>query len=80
MGFTAAYERKKNIINQKLEALLTKQNKCPALLVESVKYSLLAGGKRLRPILLLSSNELFEDNNQSAIYIAAAIEMIHTYS
>lgn len=51
-----------------------------ALLVESMRYSLLAGGKRLRPVLVLSWCELCGGEYKKALPAASAVEMIHTYS
>ncbi len=52
----------------------------PPRLVEAMRYSLLAGGKRLRPILVLAASELFGLDAADAMPCACAIEMIHTYS
>ncbi len=53
---------------------------CPARLRESMRYSLLAGGKRLRPILVLLACETCGGKMETAMPAACAIEMIHTYS
>ncbi len=54
---------------------------CPVPgLIEAMEYSLFAGGKRLRPALVLGSAELFNGNFQKVMPSACAIEMIHTYS
>lgn len=53
---------------------------CPATLREAMSYSLLAGGKRLRPILVLLSCEACGGKIDQALPAACAIEMIHTYS
>lgn len=50
------------------------------LLVEAMRYSLLAGGKRLRPVLALAWCELCGGDYEKAIPAGAAVEMIHTYS
>ena len=52
----------------------------PALLKESMAYSLFAGGKRLRPALCLSACALLGGDVQTALLPACAMEMIHTYS
>lgn len=52
----------------------------PPRLRESMGYSLMAGGKRLRPVLCLSAAALCGENTQRVLPFAAAIEMIHTYS
>ena len=49
-------------------------------LIESMKYSLEAGGKRVRPQLVYEFNELCNGNPESATAFACAVEMIHTYS
>ena len=52
----------------------------PKLLCESMRYSLLAGGKRVRPVLLLAACEMLGGELEQAKVPAAALEMIHTYS
>ena len=52
----------------------------PESLREAMRYSLLAGGKRLRPILCLASCELAGGNAELALPTATALEMIHTMS
>ena len=52
----------------------------PVRLKSAVKYSLMAGGKRLRPVLVLLANEVCGGRREDAIPAACAIEMIHTYS
>ncbi len=52
----------------------------PSVLFEAMKYSLEAGGKRVRPVLLLAANEMLGGSEESALPFALALEMIHTYS
>lgn len=52
----------------------------PRCLAEAMRYSLLAGGKRLRPVMLLAAYEAAGGDAEAALPFAAAIEMIHTYS
>ena len=68
----------RNIINTRLLLLLDEHCE-PGSLKESMSYSLMAGGKRLRPSLCLMSAELFGEQIK-AIDFACALEMIHTYS
>ncbi len=49
-------------------------------LSDAMKYSLNAGGKRIRPVLLLAVNEMLGGNRATAMPFAVAVEMIHTYS
>lgn len=51
-----------------------------ASLYEAMRYSLLAGGKRIRPVLVLAFCEALGGNVEQALPLAAAIEMVHTYS
>ncbi len=53
---------------------------CPARLRESMRYSLLAPAKRLRPLLVLSAAEACGGSIEEAMPAACAVEMIHTYS
>jgi len=55
-------------------------NECPARLQEAMRYSLLAGGKRLRPMLVLLACEACGGQIEDALPAACAIEMVHTYS
>ncbi|MCQ4085881.1 polyprenyl synthetase family protein [Saccharibacillus sp. JS10] len=52
----------------------------PPALLESMRYSLDAGGKRLRPLLVVAACESLGGNREAAIRVAAAVEMLHTYS
>lgn len=54
--------------------------KAPLHLKESMLYSLKAGGKRIRPLLLFATLEAFGLDTKMGLYPAAALEMIHTYS
>ncbi|MEE9139782.1 MAG: farnesyl diphosphate synthase [Alphaproteobacteria bacterium] len=47
---------------------------------QAMRYAVMAGGKRLRPFLVLTSSQLFNVAQESALRVAAAVEMIHTYS
>jgi geranylgeranyl diphosphate synthase type II len=59
---------------------LSKLNTLPEVLGESMKYSLLGGGKRIRPVLALSCAEMLELPAEEILPFALALEMIHTYS
>lgn len=67
-------------VEEALDRLLPLNLESPSPIVESMRYSLLAGGKRIRPILCLATVETLEADWQSALPVACAIEMIHTYS
>ena len=80
MDFKEKLEKKVKFINTKLEKEL-KDTNCPeGILNESMSYSLTAGGKRLRPILMLETYKLFKNDIEEAIPFAVAMEMVHTFS
>lgn len=66
-------------INETLESLLT-QSTIPETLHESMLYSIRAGGKRIRPLLVLATLEDLKVASKDALLMAASIELIHTYS
>jgi geranylgeranyl diphosphate synthase type II len=63
-----------------LAAALPGPPDCPPVVAEAMRYSLLAGGKRLRPILCLAGAEAVRGDYRDALPAACAIELIHTYS
>ncbi|MEZ0535756.1 polyprenyl synthetase family protein [Caldicellulosiruptoraceae bacterium PP1] len=74
-----AYIKERKIqIDKHLDLLLIP--KYPQKIYESIRYSIFAGGKRLRPILMFLSFELFSSNIEKIIDFAVSIELIHTYS
>ncbi|UJF31249.1 polyprenyl synthetase family protein [Paenibacillus hexagrammi] len=72
-------EEAKNV-EAALQEALPGEWQVPAQLRESMQYSLMAGGKRLRPILVLAAAEALGGPREAALPVACAIEMIHTYS
>ncbi|QDT90576.1 polyprenyl synthetase family protein [Gimesia algae] len=68
------------LVNRRLEEALDQSGDCPPILKEAMSYSLSAGGKRLRPILVLLSCEACGGDLETALPAACAIEMVHTYS
>ena len=63
-----------------IERLLAVPPGLEARVYEAMRYSALAPGKRLRPLLVLASSTLFGVSRRSALQVAAAIEMVHAYS
>ena len=80
MEFKEELKAYQQMINEELEKYLRKEE-CPEeVLNQSMEYSLMAGGKRLRPILVISTYKLFKDDIKKCIPYAVAIEMIHNFS
>ena len=67
-------------IDRALDRYLPKLNVKPATLHKAMRYSLFAGGKRLRPILCLAAAEACHGKTENALPLACALECIHTYS
>ena len=68
------------MINARLEGLFTDSDLPQARLLESMRYSLLAGGKRIRPIITLEFCRLSGGDPYDALTAACAVELVHTYS
>ena len=80
MDFKEELKKYQEIVNKHLEEYINKE-KCPEeLLNQSVEYSLMAGGKRLRPILVIATYELFKKDIETCMSYAIALEMIHNFS
>jgi geranylgeranyl diphosphate synthase type II len=67
-------------VDAALAAILPRPPECPAVVADAMRYSVTAGGKRLRPILCLASAEAVGGDRSVAMPVACAIELIHTYS
>lgn len=80
MNFKIWINEKTNMVEHYLNDVIIENEKPQKLIYNAMNYSLLSGGKRLRPVLLLGSYELFKDNVEEALPFACAMEMIHTYS
>ncbi|OEF95558.1 polyprenyl synthetase [Vulcanibacillus modesticaldus] len=70
---------KAGLINQAIIQYLPKNN-VPDILKKSMEYSLMAGGKRIRPILALATYESFDKDIMEIIPVVINIELLHTYS
>lgn len=68
------------LTNKSLENLMIMEKQENQILIESMNYSIFAGGKRLRPVIALAAFELFSFELEKVIPYACGIEMIHTYS
>lgn len=79
MDFKEDWKQYINEVDSALAVYLNEPS-IPVKLSEAMRYSVFAGGKRLRPVLLLSSCALFGGDADMAMPLACAMEMIHTYS
>ena len=74
------YDQYKQIVEEHLSDFLPEIDHKSITLYDSMKYSLMAGGKRIRPVLLLAACDFCGGNIAEAIPYACAIEYIHTYT
>ncbi len=80
MDLKAYLQEQCEMVDHALEACLPHETEMPASLHKAMRYSIFAGGKRLRPILILAACEAVGGDSKLALPAACAMEMIHTYS
>lgn len=80
MSFEDNLEKRTKEVESILISYLPEKRGFQKTVIEAVQYSLLAGGKRIRPMLLLETYRFFGGNGKTVEPFMAAIEMIHTYS
>jgi len=78
--FSAALADAARLTDAALERLIPVPPGLEARVFEAMRYAALAPGKRLRPFLVLASAHLFAVSRRSALQVAAAIELVHSYS
>jgi geranylgeranyl pyrophosphate synthase len=74
------FQQKAARIDQELDRLLPSESERPRVIHEAMRYSVFAGGKRLRPILTIATGGVFGADERAVLPAACALEMIHTYS
>jgi geranylgeranyl diphosphate synthase type II len=79
-SFSQYLRARRDEIDAALAAALPAPPDCPAVVADAMRYSVTAGGKRLRPILCLAAAEAVGGDRSLAMPAACAIELIHTYS
>ncbi|HUI46397.1 MAG TPA: farnesyl diphosphate synthase [Nitrospirota bacterium] len=72
--------KKKDIVDKALEKLVPPSTAFPPSVHEAIRYSLFAGGKRVRPILAIAAAEALGASTADLLPIAGSLELIHTYS
>jgi geranylgeranyl diphosphate synthase type II len=78
---TARYlEESRERVDKALDDLMPREDSHPARLVSAMRYSLFAGGKRIRPILVLAAAGAAGAKEDDALQPACAVELVHTYS
>lgn len=80
MLFKEYLRQKSLLIENHLTFLIEEKNVPHSRLFTAARYSLLGGGKRLRPVLLLATGEALNSPHENALSAASAVELVHTYS
>jgi len=74
------FEEDHRLVDAELERLLPADNERPSLIHQAMRYSVFAGGKRVRPILCIEAFRIFSRERAAVLPVACALEFIHTYS
>lgn len=80
MDFKEELKKKANIVDEYMEKFLPPEDRYPEVIFKAMRYSVFAGGKRLRPIMVMEACRAFGGDVEKSMPFACAIEMIHTYS
>ena len=80
MDLKRYFDERINVINKSLDELLPSESTEPSKLHGAMRYSVFAGGKRLRPVLFMAACEVLGRDWKGLLPYACALEMIHTYS
>lgn len=80
MNIKSYLAKKKTIVDKALDKLVPPANMFPASVHEAMRYSLFAGGKRVRPILAIAAAEALGAKTSDLLPLAGSLEFIHTYS
>jgi len=80
VNITQYFQQKALQVGQALDRLLPSESESPSIIHQAMRYSVFAGGKRLRPILAIATGEVFGADERAILPAACSLEMIHTYS
>ena len=80
MNLPAFFEEDRAAVDAALDQLMPAENAAPASIHTAMRYSVQAGGKRVRPILCLEAARIFSADITAVLPVACALEFIHTYS
>jgi geranylgeranyl diphosphate synthase type II len=72
--------QQQHLVDMELDRLVPPETTAPQTIHRAMRYSLFAGGKRIRPILCLEASRTVSDNGAGAVSAACSLELIHTYS
>jgi geranylgeranyl diphosphate synthase type II len=79
-SFESYLKERAQVVDQALERLLPPESRAPETIHKAMRYSVFAGGKRLRPVLVIAGAEAVGGRMDDVMPTACALELIHTYS
>ena len=74
------FEKDRATVEAALQELLPPEDALPISIHKAMRYSVFAGGKRIRPILCMEAARMFSEAQGGAVHVGCALEFIHTYS
>jgi geranylgeranyl diphosphate synthase type II len=74
------FEKDRTTVEEALQELLPPEDALPITIHRAMRYSVFAGGKRIRPILCMEAAQMFSPEQGGAVHVGCALEFIHTYS
>ncbi|MCZ2155941.1 MAG: polyprenyl synthetase family protein [Bryobacterales bacterium] len=77
---TASHSDLRQLVDRTLDQLVPSEETAPVVIHRAMRYSLMAGGKRIRPLLCMEAARTVSGVVAGAVYPACALEMVHTYS
>ena len=80
MDISSYISESRKLVDEHLNRLLPSEDENPPTIHKAMRYSVFAGGKRVRPILVLASGESLAGDRDVLLHLGASIEMMHTYS
>jgi geranylgeranyl diphosphate synthase, type II len=80
MNLPDLYPADLTAVEAALERLMPPENTPPSSIHRAMRYSVFAGGKRIRPVLCMEAARMFTDDPAGAVHVGCALEFIHTYS
>jgi len=80
VDFDAYLSETRTAVDSRLERLLPGEEDEPRVMHRAMRYSVFAGGKRIRPAIVMAAGESLHADREALLHIGAAVEMLHTYS
>lgn len=73
-------KEKRELVNIEIDRFLPRKDEYPKQIHKAIRHTLFAGGKRLRPYLMVNTYRLFKDDIEKTFYVAGTLEMLHSYT